>query len=443
MSAAARPTWTRYRVLAWLCLAATIAYVHRNCISVAEGDVRSDLCLSEQQMGWVISAFYITYAAFQVPTGWLGHVWGTRKALPFFSITWSLATALFGLAGMLAAFLATTISVRAALVGGFLGLLLARLLMGTAQAGIFPCTTGTTALWFPRTQRALPSGALGSFMSVGGAAGALLTGFLLEPIGWQWLFVLYAVPGLLWAVAFARWFRDRPEQHAEVNPAELALIRGAQPVPIEAAPVLREPTPWKTILTSLTLGWICAQQFFRAAGYMFFASWFATYLRETHGVSTRQSGVLNSLPLWGVVAGGLVGGAASDWVLARTGSLRWSRQGVAVVSLCACAGLILLSHGIENVLLAVLLISAGSFCASLAGPCAYTITMDLGGRHIAPVFSVMNMAGNVGAIVFPLVVPWLKDATGSWDAVLYLFAGIYFAAALCWLMVNPSRKIFA
>jgi ACS family glucarate transporter-like MFS transporter len=428
----------RYRVLAWLCVAATIAYVHRNSISVAEGDIRSDLCLTEQEMGWVMSAFYITYAFFQVPTGWLGHVWGTRRALPIFAASWSLATALFGLAGVLATLLALTVSVPAALLAGFLVLLAARLAMGAVQAGIFPCSTLTTALWFPPTGRALPSGALGSFMSVGGAAGAILTGFLLEEIGWRWMFLLYAVPGLVWAAGFWHWFRDRPGEHAEVNAAERSLI--GSPATLAAA-AAHEPTPWRAILTSPAMGWICGQQFFRAAGYMFFASWFAAYLRATHGVSTREAGVLNSLPLWAVVLGSLVGGALSDVLQTLTGSRRLSRQGLAIVSLMGCASLILASQRVADVRLAVLLISAGSFIASLAAPCAYTITIDMGGRHVAPVFSVMNMAGNVGAILFPLVVPWLKERTGSWDAVLYTFAGVYAAAALCWVMLNPAGTI--
>lgn len=435
-------SWVRYQLLVWLCLAATIAYVHRNSIGVAEENIRSDLCLTEMQMGWVMSAFFITYTVVQVPVGWLGHVWGTRRALPIFSLAWSLATLLFGLAGGLALWLSTRVPVPDALLAGFLLLVVARLAMGAAQAGIFPCSASSIALWFPSTQRGIPSGALGSFMSVGGAVGSILTGALLEDIDWRWLFVLYALPGIVWAGGFRAWFRDRPEDHPQVNAGELAVIRGLDPVRETPQSLAREPTPWRSILTSPAMGWICGQQFFRAAGYMFFASWFPTYLKATHGVSTAQAGFLTSLPLLGVVVGSLVGGAVSDWVLARTGSRRMSRQGVSVFSLTWCAVLIVLSQTVKNPLGAVLLISGGSFCASLAGPCAYSITMDMGGKHVATVFSVMNMAGNLGAILFPLVVPLLKEQTGNWDAVLYLFAGIYLAGGVCWLLLNPVGTIF-
>jgi MFS family permease len=158
----ARDTRVRYVVLAWLCLAALIAYICRNSIAVAEKPVREDLGLQDlyllgrtftpkQQMGWVISAFFVTYALFQLPAGWVAHVLGTRRALPLFSLLWSSAMGL--------TFVAAGVPVLVA----------ARLGMGAAQAGIFTCTTDTISKWFPAGRRALASGAVGSFMSLGGA----------------------------------------------------------------------------------------------------------------------------------------------------------------------------------------------------------------------------------------------------------------------------------
>src|SRR3954463_5331206 len=123
------PTQVRYIVLAFLCLAAMLAYIPRNCLGVAEKDIRSSLGLSEFEMGWVMSAFFITYALFQIPTGWLGHVCGTRWALTLFAVLWSVAGGLAGLAT------------------GMTVLLLARLGMGVGQAGLFPCTTTSLAKW--------------------------------------------------------------------------------------------------------------------------------------------------------------------------------------------------------------------------------------------------------------------------------------------------------
>jgi len=426
----------RYLVLGWLCAAAAIAYACRNSLAVAEKTIRDDLAWQdrslfglvltpEDQMAWVMSAFFLSYTVFQLPAGWLSRVWGTRRALPVFAACWSLATALLAVAP------------------GWGLLLTGRLAMGTAQAGIFVCANNTNARWFPPTGRALPSGALGSFMSLGGALVSALAGFVIQhqgPSSWRWVFAAYAVPGLVWAGAFFLWFRDDPHEHAAVNDAERDLI-GCPPPGKGPGPESPGRTPWLGLLSSPAMWWVCGQQFFRAAGYTFFATWFPTYLKETRQVSIETAGFQGSLPLAAVIAGALTGGVLSDAVLARTGSRRLARQGLAIVCLILCVVLALPAAVVADPWMAVVLISAGSFWASAAGPCAYTITMDMGGRHVSMVFSLMNMAGNVGALLFPLVVPWVVRVTGSWEAVLPLFAAMSVGAALCWLLVRPDGTI--
>jgi MFS family permease len=314
------------------------------------------------------------------------------------------------------------------------------------------------ASWFPKNNQAFATGALASFMSVGGAAGAALTGWLVVAIGWRWMFVLYSLPGLIWAVWFWKWFRNTPSEHGSVLSAEQQRIparaAGKGPFPSElttspavgresGGPEPAPPLPWHRLLTSPAMWCICGQQFFRAAGYMFFTSWFATYLQESRGVTIATSGVLTMLPLLSVVLGSLAGGSISDAVLRRTRSRRWARQAVAGYSLALCAVLTLSAYFFADALAAVLIISAGSFFAAVAGPCGYTITIDMGGEHVPTVNSVMNMAGNFGAMLFPLAVPWLLRETGNWNAVLLSFGGLYIAGALCWWGLKPEGDVFA
>jgi len=432
---AARPSLVRFAVLGWLCGAAALAYVSRNAIAVAESTVRGDLGLSKEQSGGLISVFFLSYAVCQIPGAWFGQRFGARRSLPAFALAWSLATA-------------------ATAASGYGSVIVARAMQGLAQAGLFPVCTGVVANWFPKTNRAFATGALASFMSVGGAAGAALTGWLVGAIGWRWMFVLYSLPGLLWAAWFWKWFRETPPEHRAVNAAERQLIAGvltpskettcpAAPAPTRGERACPAPTPWLQLFSSPAMWCICGQQFFRAAGYMFFTSWFATYLQETHGVTIVTSGVLTMLPLLSVVAGSLAGGAISDAVLRRTSSRRLARRGLAACSLGLCAVLTMSAYFFTDALGAVLIISAGSFFAAVAGPCGYTITIDMGGEHIPTVNSVMNMAGNIGAMLFPLAVPWLLRQTGSWNAVLLCFGALYVAGALCWAGLKPEGDVFA
>ena len=414
-----RPSRVRYVVLAWLCAAAMIAYVARNSISAAESSIRTSLNLTEWEMGIALGAFFLPYALLQVPTGWLSHIWGSRLALPLFSLLGSVMTGVFAWAG------------------GFYTLTIGRFGMGVAQAGLFPAATSTMAKWFPATQRGMASGLLTSFMSIGGAVGTAVTGYLLQWTSWHIIFSLFTGLGIIWAGWFFFWFRDSPDEHAAVNSAEQAIIRGAAPEPAGAP----EPTPWLSILTSAALFWICFQQFFRAAGYNFFATWFATYLQETRGVSEAQAGIMNSMPLLGVVVGSYLGGFISDRLLSATGSRRMSRQAVAVFGHIFCAILILVGYRVQDPWPAVFVISLSACIGAFGAPCSYAITMDMGGRHVAPVFGLMNMSGNLGAWLFPMVVPLLLGTPKNWDMVMLLFAGIYAAAALCWIPFNANGTI--
>ncbi|MGE0609005.1 MAG: MFS transporter [Pirellulales bacterium] len=431
-----RPSQVRYGVLAAFCAITAIAYIQRNSISTAESTIRTDLALTKAQCGQIISAFALTYAIFQLPAAWLARRIGPRKALVGMAVAWSLCSAAIGLPG------------------GYYTAIASRLALGATQAGIFIAMTMSVAVWFPAKARATASGALASFMSLGGAMGAALTGLLLRPIAegtaalppaagwwqmdWRLIFALYAIPGLIWAAWFFGWFRDQPADHPAVNPEELAVIG----TPHASAGAARgERTPWGLILSSRAMWWIAGQQFFRAAGYAFFTSWFATFLQESRHVSISKSGIMNSLPLLAVVASGFVGGWASDKLTLLTNSQRIGRQAFAAGSLLLSAGLIVLAYFVADVWLAVLVISLGSFCASLAGPSAYAVTIDMGGKHVGTVFGLMNMSGNFAAAGIPLLLPLLQKMTGSWDFVLFLFAGIYLAGAICWLMFDSRQTI--
>lgn len=422
---AASPTRVRYLVLGSLCAVAAIAYFQRQLIAIVAEPLADELELSERQMGWTMSSFFAGYALFQIPAGWLADRWGSRKALALFATLWSLAAAAMSL------------------VGDAVGLTLVWFVAGGAQAGVFPCAASSIRNWMPATQRALASGMLASSMSLGGALSAYVAGLLAADVTWRQLFILFALPGLAWAAGFYRWFRDLPSEHRATSEAERALIADGREQNRDAADsAAQAATPWGPMLTSRSMWWICAQQFFRAAAYIFFATWFPTYLMHSRGISLEAAGRLTSLPLVAVVLGSPLGGALSDWLLKRSGNRRLSRCLLAAAGMWLCAGLIVGAYFVESANLAVFVISAGAFCAALGGVSAYTITMDLGGRHVATVFSAMNMCGNIGAAAFPSAIGWMVGATGRWNEVLLVFAAMYVAAAICWMLIDPRRTIF-
>jgi len=429
-------THIRLLVSVWLAAMAALAYLCRLSISVAAKTIRGDLGLTEQQMGLIMGPmFFWTYALAQIPSSRLGERLGARISLPCFACAWSIAVALFGT------------------VTGFPLLCGIWMVVGLAQAGAFPVATRTIAVWYPKSERALASGSLVAMMSLGAAVGAGLTGTLIQWISWPRLFAFYAAPGLLWAIGFHYWFRNRPEEHPSVNKAELHHIREGQAEPTGTA-VPSERTPWLALATSWPMWMICGQQFGRAAALVFFGSWFPTFLQESRHINITQSGLLSVLPHLATAAACLVGGGIADLIYRRTGKLGWSRKGLAVTSLTLSTALIFVSYFLDDATLAVLVISAGIFCAGLAGPSSYAVTMDMGGQHVGAVFATMNMVGNIGAGLFPIFVPafraWLKSspslmalcAGDTWNAVVILIAVLHLIAAACWLLLPIRGTVF-
>ncbi|MCA9048355.1 MAG: MFS transporter [Planctomycetaceae bacterium] len=412
-------TNVRYRVLGMLTLAAAISYLSRNAVSVAESTIRTDLGLSLKQSGWFMGVFFWSYAVLQVPAGWLAHRHGSRLALSLFLMAGAVSAIGIGLAP------------------GLWLLLVAQLVMGAAQAGIFPASCHTISLWIPPARRTLACGILATGMQVGAILAGLLTGVLLRTTNWRIVFLIYGIPGIWWAIHFFGRFRETPQSDGRVSDQELRFI-GTTSRQVDAG-TQRKPTPWTAILLNSSIWFLCGQQICRAAGYMFFASWFPTFLQETRGLSVRESGYLQALVFAGTLTGSLCGGLLTDWVWQRTGSLRLSRSGVGAVFLSACAALILTAWSVDQVLPAVLLLALGAVFAALAGPCAFSATIDIGGDHVPQVFGLMNMMGNLAAAACPILVAELFEHTADWNLVLLLFAGMYFSGAVCWAFVDPGR----
>ncbi len=470
---AARPTRVRHLVLAALCAITTINYIQRNSLGGAETTVRADLELTKQDTGDAMGAFFLTYALCQVPSGWLAQRWGGRRALTWYAAGWSIVMAFTAAASNLPA------------------LMSARWAMGALQAGIFPCCTMILASWYPVTRRGFTSALLNSFMLSGGVLASWMTGKLIGPLGWRWLFLLYALPGLAWAYWFARWFRNRPQEHPSVNPAELAIIsprtvnvpasnafdsgRPAQSFadaaePDESIAANREalsteqsPKPlWvrerdaevrdlvqRSAEAVDSLGRDFPQfgavvdlhpAILSIRALRFFDMWLPTYLQEVRGQSVKDANYLTSLPLLAGMIGGPVGGILSDFVLARTRSRRAARQGVAIGGILGGLLVYVLAYQVSDLTGAVLLACLGLFIMTFSSPCAYALSMDMGGRNLAVIFAMMNMAGNLGSWAFTKFVPRVVNGRG-WETALLIFAAMHVVAIVCWLLLNPNGII--
>jgi MFS family permease len=405
----------------WL---AIITYMDRVCISVAAPFIRADLDLTPVQMGVVFSAFTLAYSLFEVPSGWLGDVMGPRRILTRIVLWWSAFTMATGLAQ------------------GFRSLVLIRFLFGAGEAGAFPNAVRSFATWFPVRERGMANGVLFFGSRLGGALTAPLVLFLVRQYGWRTSFAAFGALGLVWAVIWFRSYRDRPAEHPDVHPTELAWITQDQEG--GAAGHTTQPahhvTPWRALLGSRNLHAICAMYFAFGYGLYFYFTWLPTYLLEELHFSLVTTGVFASLPFVFAGAANLAGGWTTDR-LARAGNLRTARVGVGAASFATCAALVILSIVVAAPVAKAVLLALALASADFALGACWAVCLDVGATHAGVVTGFMNTFGNVGGLVGPLVVSVMVERWGSWTYPFYVTAAVYVMGALAWLSIDPYRRV--
>lgn len=392
----------RYLILALLCLIAVIAYVQRS-IPMFPETIERDLDLGDRTMGLVMGVWYWGYAFLQIPAGWCADRFGSRRTLVAAAILWSALTAVTGFAT------------------GTLTLMTAWTLMGAAQAGVFPAAARSIRIWFGAHQRALAAGTLAASMAIGIALGPRTTATLLYlDYSWRDICLIYAIPGVLWAIVYLF-----------VVPREPPSASIAAPVKIPLGAIFRSSTLWL----------LCGQQFLRAAAMVLFGSWYPRFLQETRGFSQLDAGRMAAWAGVGAMIGGLLGGAVADGILALSGNRRWSRQGVAIAGVGTAAAAFALAPIVADAHLAVALMSFGALAATFGGVSGYSVAIDFGGPHVGKVFSIMNTCGNIGAGVFPYLVGGMVQAGFGWNVVIHLIVGIFIVDAILWALLNPNATL--
>jgi sugar phosphate permease len=128
-----------------------------------------------------------------------------------------------------------------------------------------------------------------------------------------------------------------------------------------------------------------------------------SYLIEFRHFTLIKVGIFASLPLWAGVVGDIVGGLTTDWLLAKTGNIKFARRAVAITGMLGCAVFIVPAAMTESAYTAVYCLTAAMFFLECTIGPSWAVPMDMGGEHSGTVSGRMNMAGNIGGALSPLV----------------------------------------
>lgn len=373
------------------------------------------------------TTFFLAYSIFEVPIGWMGDRYGPRKVLVRIVVWWLIFTALTGL------------------VTGFYSLLVVRFLFGAGEAGAVPNISRAARNWFGYEERGFMQGSILLFMRWGGAIAFVLMYGLAMPFGWRWGFVILGVLGIVWAVGFYYSYRDTPQEHSGVNEAELAII--GEKV---AAPGPPAPMSWITAFSSPTMYWICLMYMSSSSAWVFFITLIPPYLEDEFKLKGLWLSLAAGVPL---IFGGIacvVGGWFTDR-LVRSAGRRWGRTLPGIIAYGSsglCFSLAAYLTWVNNLHGALAALCLAAFTKDLGLSTSWTTTIDVGHRYSGTISGFMNMMGNLGAAISPLIVAWLvenakirKDMAKDWIPALLFSMAMCFLAALSWFFINPRHII--
>lgn len=413
-------TRIRYQVVTLGTLLAMVTYLDRVCISKLAPNIMADLGLDTIQMGYVFSAFALAYALFEIPTAAWADRAGTRSVLTRIVIWWSSFTLITA-----AAF-------------NYVSLLVIRFLFGMGEAGAWPCAARSFSRWIPSRERGQVQGIFFAGAHLVGGLTPLLIVALLPYLHWRALFLIFGTVGFVWAAAWHRWFRNDPSEHPGVNAQELAyIVAGRLPETSHAGGWAY----WKKLVGNRSLVALCVMYMANSSIFYFCITWLPTYLHERHGFDAATLGFLAGLPLLVSVPSDLFGGLVTDRLSARYG-LRMGRCVLGAVGYVIVAVALFAAALSSNPVLAAVLIAGATGVCMFTLAAAWGVCIEVGRNHIGVVGAAMNTAGQVAALLCPVIVAYSVQWFHNWDMPIHLLAGLFVVGAVCWLLIDPNRAVF-
>lgn len=411
----------RRLVLGFLATLSIITFIDRLAIAVTGPSIQKDLGITPAEWGWVLSAYVIAYAVFEIPSGAMGDKHGYRKELTRITVWWSFFTAI------------------TAVCRNFWQLAAARFLFGLGAAGAYPNMTGVLYRWLPVRERARGQGVIWAASRFGGALAPLLLVPANKHLGWQAVFVLLGVIGAVWALAWWKWFHDKPAEQPGITAAEVAEIGSDEHAG-------HSGTPWKQLFGLPQLWLISIAYLFYAFGSWFFFGWFPTWMVKGAGFTVDEMGLYGSIPFLLGVVGNLAGGVLCDRLAARIGNRNAYRL-IASTCLVGTAALLVAMSLATSKLAIVLLAGAAFMVMDLMLPAAWAMCMSIGGRYGGTASGVMNTAGNLGGFVCSVAFGYVVAATGNYNlplqgiALMVVLAAVIFATIDCTKGFDHKKSI--
>lgn len=409
-------TW---RLIPLLLLCYIVAYLDRVNVGFAKLQMAGDLGFSDTVYGLGAGMFFIGYFFFEVPSNIILHRVGARVWIARIMVTWGIISG-----GMMFVQTETQFYVM-------------RFLLGLAEAGFFPGIILYLTYWYPSHRRARIVSMFMTGIPLAGVIGGPLSGWIMKSWdqvnglhGWQWMFLLEAIPSVLIGVVVYFYLDDRITSAKWLKDEERDLLQKR----IEEEESDKEHVPMMQVFKSGRMWTMSAIYFTMAMSLYGVSFWLPTIIKGMGVTDNLEIGMLSSLPWIASVFSMLLFARSADKMRER----RWH---VIVPMLMGSTGLILsvLLSSNHYLSFAALILACMGIVSAI--PLFWSLpTAFLVGAGAAAGIAAINSIANLAGFLAPYLVGWLKQLTSSTDSGMYMLAAALVIGAAITLMV-PAKLV--
>lgn len=408
------------RLVPFLCLTYFVGFLDRVNVGFAALSMNSDLGLTATMFGFGTGVFFLGYVLFEVPSNLALRRFGARRWLGQIMIAWGLCSG------------------ATAFVWNDWSFYLVRFLLGAAEAGFLPGVILYLTYWIPEEQRGRIIGMFMVAIAFSGLVGAPLSGLLFkldgiaDLAGWQWMFLVEALPAVLLGVVALRFLTDRPAAAAWLSTPQRDWLRARMDREEAERAALFQWSLARTFASGKVWA-LGSVNFGLLVGLYTINFWMPQIIQDAGFRNTMTIGLIAALPALAGACGMIVWTRHSD----RCGERTWHLVIAIFVAISGFAAAALARDSVTSI--AFLVAAALGVYAAL--PLFWTLpTSFLSGAGMAAGLALINSISNLGGYVGPQLMGYLKDRTASFAAAFGFISLLLFATAIVLLAIDPSAR---
>jgi sugar phosphate permease len=409
-------TGTPGRIYLLLCAMFFIEYIDRVNLSVAAPLIKSELGLSNTQLGFALSAFGYCYAIFQIINGYMGDRFGPRLTLTLCGLLWAVGTLVTGI------------------VGGLMSLVVARMLVGLGEAGTIPTGARVMTNWVPKARRGFAQGFTHSSARLAAGITPPIVVAMIPFVGWRGSFVILGCLSLVWTLIWAIYFRNDPRQHPNITAAELDDLPKFNEAGSTTASV-----PYKQLILRILP--VALVFFCHAWTLWLYLSWLPSFFAASYNLDLKDSAMFSSGVFLAGMCGDTAGGLFTDAIYKRTGDLNKARRNAVIVGFVGSLLFLLPVLFIHDQTTVVISLAAAFFFLETTEGPIWAVPIDVAPQHAGIAGGIMSTAAGLAAVISPIAFGVITDVTGSYTLPFALSIGLMAAGIGLSFLMRPDRPL--